>query len=48
MIIMGQWTRVENSNEVFLRVSNSLRKDSRKDSLRKDLWGVSPSDEFIT
>ena len=22
MIIMGQWTRVENSNEVFLRVTN--------------------------
>ena len=22
MIIMGQWTRVENNNEVFLRVTN--------------------------
>ena len=22
MIIMGQWTRVENDNEVFLRVTN--------------------------
>ena len=34
MIIMGQWTRVENNNEVFLRVTN------RTGQAEKNLLGL--------
>ena len=30
MIIMGQWTRVENNNEVLLRVNESIPEKQRK------------------
>ena len=30
MIIMGQWTRVENNNEVFLRATNHTGQAEKK------------------
>ena len=47
MIIMGQWTRVENSNEVLLRVTNHTGQ-AEKNLLgpagirTRDLWFTSP------
>ena len=47
MIIMGQWTRVENNNEVFLQVTNHTGL-AEKNLLgpagirTRDLWFTSP------
>ena len=35
MIIMGQWTRVENNNEVFLRVTNHTEQAEKNPSRAK-------------